>query len=207
MERCLPVQALGHSQRQNMLTPEKSSKSSLETARVIQPNLVYVINLPQSLANEALLRTPEFFGQYGRITKCVVNKVPVTQSGTVAYSVYVTFAQETEAALCIKACNNFEVQGHTLRATYGTTKYCSFFISGQTCPKVHCCFLHSLAPHRNTLDRYGLPINKHIQPEGAVLDQLNIRVLPQSNRPGFPKACVAPKKQLSCSSPDRSRPL
>ena len=76
--------------------------------------------------------------------------------------------------MCIKACNNFELEGHQLTATYGTTKYCSFFLNGRECPKPNCLFLHKLAPQGNTWDRNGIPINKHIEPSNSILDKLSI---------------------------------
>ena len=195
-----------------MLTPEKLTKLSvaelqhLQNARVIQNTLVYVINLPQVLADPELLQSPLYFGQYGNIAKFVQNKP--SASGFVG--VYITYAREEEAALCIKACHGFELMGHRLTATYGTTKYCSFFLSGKQCPKPNCMFLHKLAPQRNTLAREGLPLNKHIQPEDALIDKLKIELVPRPGMPGLPSARVVRERTASACvsashSPQRQR--
>jgi len=42
--------------------------------RVIQRNLVYVMNLSPSLADENLLMSEGYFGQYGSILKCKVKQ-------------------------------------------------------------------------------------------------------------------------------------
>lgn len=50
------------------------SKEALKHMRVVQRNLVYVIGLAPSVARDSLLERREYFGQYGRIVKLVVNK-------------------------------------------------------------------------------------------------------------------------------------
>ena len=47
-----------------------------------------------------------------------------------AYQAYITFNTEEEAAICIKACNKFVLDGNELSLTYGTTKYCNYFLKG-----------------------------------------------------------------------------
>ena len=49
-------------------------RSSLANMRVIRRTLVYAVGLPQDIATEALLSRPEYFGQYGRISKIVINR-------------------------------------------------------------------------------------------------------------------------------------
>jgi RING/Ubox like zinc-binding domain len=53
---------------------EASQRKHLTNVRVIQRNLVYMTNLPMSIAKEEMLRKKEYFGQYGKIIKIVVNK-------------------------------------------------------------------------------------------------------------------------------------
>lgn len=157
----------------------ETAPSSLQNTRIIQSTLVYLINLPESLTNEQLLRSYPYFGQYGTITKCMVSKSPM-QNQPASFAVYLTYSKEQEAAVCIKACNNYSLHGHTLHATYGTTKYCAFFISGKSCPKPNCLFLHEFAVDQNTVSREGLPVKKHIQPKNAVIDSLQIKVFHSS---------------------------
>jgi hypothetical protein len=49
-------------------------RSTLATMRVIRRNLVYAVGMPPSIATEELLRKPEYFGQYGKIAKIVINR-------------------------------------------------------------------------------------------------------------------------------------
>ena len=53
------------------------ARRNLSNVRVVQRNLVYVTNVPLSIAREDLLRRLEYFGQYGRISKIVVNRANV----------------------------------------------------------------------------------------------------------------------------------
>lgn len=55
------------------LDPPKD-RNQLANMRVIRRNLVYAVGLPPSLATEEILRKPEYFGQYGKISKIVLNR-------------------------------------------------------------------------------------------------------------------------------------
>ena len=181
-KRNLPKQApLGH-------LPE--DLAVLQHCRVIQRKLVYVINLPAALADEGLLRRYEYFGQYGSIDKLMLSKTSHPAQGKNTFAVYITFASEEQAVLCIKACHQFEIHGHTLSATYGTNKYCSFFLTGKSCPKAGCQFLHQLAAQRNMLTREGMPSKGHIQPENAMLDALEVVCEPPAHGMVLPLARI-----------------
>ena len=49
-------------------------RSVLATMRVIRRNLVYAVGMPPNIATEELLKKPEYFGQYGKIAKIVINR-------------------------------------------------------------------------------------------------------------------------------------
>ncbi|EXJ53935.1 hypothetical protein A1O7_09272 [Cladophialophora yegresii CBS 114405] len=124
---------------------ENSSRRNLAGVRVKQQNLVYVIGLIPSIKDEqALLQTlrgPEYFGQYGEIEKIVVSKAKpgATNQGI---GVYVTFARKEDAALCINSVDGSVNSDRVLRAQFGTTKYCSAYLRGETCTNRNCSFLH-----------------------------------------------------------------
>ena len=50
-------------------------------------------------------------------------------------SAYVTYHRPEDALKAIHAVNNVYVDGRTLKASLGTTKYCSHFLRGSQCPK------------------------------------------------------------------------
>jgi hypothetical protein len=130
------------------------SRKHLQGMRVTQKNLVYVIGLTLKLINDdalALLRGTEYFGQYGKIQKIMINKrkdIPPLRGGTFdksgsSVSVYVTFLRKEDASKCIAALDSAVVDGNTLRAAYGTTKYCTAFLQHRQCQNPNCMYLHS----------------------------------------------------------------
>ena len=71
-------------------------RSSLANMRVIRRNLIYAVGLPPSIATEDILRKPEYFGQYGKLAKIVLNRTNVTSSDPrrASASAYVTFVHK-----------------------------------------------------------------------------------------------------------------
>jgi RNA recognition motif-containing protein len=115
-----------------------SERKHLHNYRVIQRNLVYIIGLPNSLASEELLKKPEYFGQYGKITKMVIHKNGAQSTTTTTHSTnglsissYVTFQYKEDAKAAIQALEGFWIESHLIRASFGTTKYCNNFIRGK----------------------------------------------------------------------------
>ena len=118
--------------------------SQLVDVRVIQRDLVYVVGIPLQFANEDTLLKYEFFGQYGPIKKVVVNSTHV-HSGpnqTPSVSAYITFRNNEDALECIYSLENFSLDGNQLKASFGTTKYCSSFLRGMKCTNPDCMYLH-----------------------------------------------------------------
>ena len=126
--------------------------SKLSHVRVIQRNLVYVFGLPVSLAHDDILRKYEYFGQYGPIKKIVINTSHIhpeklndlkeNASTNLSVTVYVTFQNSKDALECIYALDGFVLDGVQMKASFGTTKYCSYFLKGQRCTNPDCMFLH-----------------------------------------------------------------
>ena len=50
-------------------------------------------------------------------------------------SAYITYHRCEDALRAIQAVNNIHVDGRTLKASLGTTKYCSHFLKGTQCQK------------------------------------------------------------------------
>ena len=71
-------------------------RTQLANMRVIRRNLVYAVGLPSSIANEDVLRRPEYFGQYGKIAKIVLNRNQASNGDPrrASCSAYVTFVHK-----------------------------------------------------------------------------------------------------------------
>ena len=103
---------------------------------------MYVIGVPAASAGDELLRRPEYFGQYGKIGKMVIHRNNSAPQASV--SAYVTFVYKDDAKAAIQALDGFWFEGHLLRASFGTTKYCNNFIRGVGCNNPDCVYLHDL---------------------------------------------------------------
>ncbi|KAL7748528.1 transcriptional repressor general negative regulator of transcription subunit 4 [Sorochytrium milnesiophthora] len=114
--------------------------------KVIQKNLVYVTGVPSSKANEDMLRSHDYFGQFGKIVKLVIHRKlpPSLQTHDPQVSVYITYANPQSAAQAIAFLDGAYVVGEArpLRASFGTTKYCASFLSGRSCTNRDCVYLH-----------------------------------------------------------------
>lgn len=147
---------------------ELAKRHHLAGMRVIQKNLVYVVGLNPPCSQEDLiptLRSEKYFGQYGKINKIVINKRNPNSSAnsfhnlgsnSPGYGVYVTFARKDDAARCISAIDGSISDGKLLRAAHGTTKYCSSYLRGQTCPNPNCMFLHEPGEEADSYSRQDL---------------------------------------------------
>lgn len=80
----------------------------------------------------------------------------------ISYSAYLTFHTEKEASTCIHATNGFELDGRKIKATFGTTKYCSYFIRDVVCPNPECLYLHCMGTTVDTFNREDILHNRHI---------------------------------------------
>lgn len=109
-------------------------------------NLVYIIGLSERIATEKTLSEDPYLGQYGPIRKVIVNtNSPFQRQTHSSYSAYVTYEQEADAAFAIIGLDGFEFDGNILRASFGMTKYCSFFLRKLQCQSQDCLFLHKFA--------------------------------------------------------------
>ncbi|KAJ1733043.1 transcriptional repressor general negative regulator of transcription subunit 4 [Coemansia biformis] len=110
---------------------ESNSRRHLANVRVVQKNLVYI------------LRSHDYFGQFGRINKIVINR---RQGGSNSQhptvGVYVTYTVREDAARAINAVDGSMLEGRVLRATFGTTKYCSYYLRNIPCQNPGCMYLH-----------------------------------------------------------------
>lgn len=90
--------------------------------------------LPLLLTLYQILRKPEYFGRFGKVVKVVINKDKI-YSGPQGPSVscYITYSQPLEAQNAIKSIEGSTVDGRLLRASFGTTKYCTYFLRGIRC--------------------------------------------------------------------------
>ena len=130
-------------------------RTQLANMRVIRRNLVYAVGLPPNVASEDTLRKPEYFGQYGKISKIVLNRSQTTGGDLrrASASAYVTFLYKEDTLSCILAMDGFYLDGRNIRASYGTSKYCSAFIKNVRCNNPECTYLHQMGDVEDTFTK------------------------------------------------------
>ena len=144
----------------------KNEIISLSKIRIIKKNLVHVHGLPSSLANTEKLSQFEYFGQYGKIQKILLSSKTNSETNKKTFSVYITYSNEKEASFAILAVDSLLVEGKLIRAFFGTTKYCNYFLNNSFCPNEDkCMFLHKLVQDKdiiidiNTIFSYNEHLN------------------------------------------------
>ena len=59
-------------------------------------------------------------------------------------SAYITFSRQEDAWAAICSVDGFRIMGRTIRASFGTTKYCNSFLRNLPCNNPDCLYLHEL---------------------------------------------------------------
>ncbi|XP_050380597.1 uncharacterized protein LOC126797885 isoform X2 [Argentina anserina] len=132
------------------------AKKHLTDVRVLQRNLAYIIGLPLNLAKEELLKRRDYFGQYGKVLKVSISR---TSTGDIQHAtnnsccVYITYSSEYEAARCIQSVHSFVLDGNSLRACFGTTKYCHAWLKNVPCSNADCMYLHDFGSQEDSFSK------------------------------------------------------
>ena len=167
---------LQNSQKQYQnINQEKSSKTlstlyinhqntNLSKIRILQKNILYVIGLSLKLANNEILKEYNLLGQYGKILKIVVNKSGYSQNrqNEITYSAYITYSNSKEASIALLSIDNTLLDNNLIRASYGTTKYCNFFLKGIECVNRECLYMHEWTKDNDMILREDISNNKVI---------------------------------------------
>ncbi|KAI7866146.1 hypothetical protein BDF14DRAFT_1816629 [Spinellus fusiger] len=185
---------------------EAVNRRHLANMRVVQKNLVYVIGLHPKLAVEETVRSHDFFGQFGKISKIVINKRPVAATATHPHThphistshantntstqpsaaVYVTYQRKEDAAKAIHSVDGSIIAGRILRASYGTTKYCTYYLRNMSCPNPSCLYLHEPGEDADTISKEELATGKH-----RMRDQLSTDAEEPMSPPVYSTASLA----------------
>ena len=95
------------------------------------------------------------------------------------YSAYITYSNEKEAAYAILCVDSLLIQGKIIRAFFGTTKYCSYFLNNQICPNLDkCLFLHQLIDDKDIIidDNMIFSYNEHINLSKKIINYSDLKM-------------------------------
>ncbi|VDN55705.1 unnamed protein product [Dracunculus medinensis] len=148
------------------------SRKHLSSYRVLQKNLVYVVGLSARVADPEILKKPEYFGKYGKIIKIAVGTTPQNGQQAASFTAYVTFARFEDALKAIQAVNNVQLDGRIVKASLGTTKYCSNFLRNQPCHKSECMYLHNVADLEISFTKEEMHLGRHSEYEKKLIESL-----------------------------------
>ncbi|KAF3859442.1 hypothetical protein F7725_021841 [Dissostichus mawsoni] len=163
------------------------NRKHLASVRVVQRNLVFVVGLSQRLADPEVLKRLEYFGKFGKIHKVVINNsTSYAGSQGPSASAYVTYLRSEDALRAIQCVNNVVVDSRTLKASLGTTKYCSYFLKSMQCPKPDCMYLHELGDEAASFTKEEMQAGKHQEYEQKLLQDLS------KNNPTFLQTPAVP---------------
>ncbi|KAK2197318.1 bifunctional NOT4 [Babesia duncani] len=142
---------------------DPSQAESLKDVRVIQRNLVYVVGIPARFAKKEVLRRQEYFGQYGKIQHMAINKSLTYNShwGGPSFTAYITYSKKSEASAAISGIDGSQLDNKLLKASYGTTKYCSYFLKGAKCCNIDCFYLHQFGDERDRFNKENSAAIRH----------------------------------------------
>lgn len=185
---------------------EGLGRRQLANVRVVQRNVVYVVGIAARFAKEELiptLRSNEFFGQYGKITKMVlVKRTP--SGGAPVVGLYITYNRREDAARCISAVDGTAPQGggrdDVMRASYGTTKYCMAFLRGASCNDHSCMNLHEWGDEKDCFTKEDLTTLKHTMKATERRARGTITVKKSEETDGLPRAASWGQKAVSTAS-------
>ncbi|WFD05996.1 RING-type E3 ubiquitin transferase [Malassezia vespertilionis] len=149
---------------------EATSRKHLANMRVVQKNLVYVVGLSPRFAREEFiptLKSVDYFGQYGRVSKILISKRVTNHkfgngSQDTSIGMYVTYQSKEDAARAIVAIDGSkEPGGRIIRASYGTTKYCTAYLRNLPCSNPGCTYLHEPGEEADSFTKEDLSTLRH----------------------------------------------
>ena len=79
----------------------KEKAESLKKLRIINQNLINVQGLPKNLVDIKILKSKEYFGQYGAIKNVIISTKINPDNSKEISSVYITYKNKIEAACAI----------------------------------------------------------------------------------------------------------
>ncbi|KAG0740912.1 hypothetical protein G6F62_006910 [Rhizopus arrhizus] len=169
------------------------SRRQLSSIRVVQKNLVYVLGMSSKHAYV----DNEIFRKFGRIDKVVLSKRSPAGSNAASVGIYVTFVRKEDASKAIVGLNGMEVDGKTVRASYGTTKYCTYYLRHMSCPNPNCMYLHEPGDDIDSYNKDTVTIGKHANtttnpPTGSMYPNKRIATAAKTDVPKTSTTAIKP---------------
>ena len=154
----------------------KEKAESLKKLRIINQNLIHVQGLPKNLVDIKILKSKEYFGQYGAIKNVIISTKINPDNSKEISSVYITYKNKIEAACAILCVDSLHIDGKIIRTFFETTKYCNHFLNNQKCPNLKkCFFLHQLVTNKDIIidANTSFSYNEHLNMSKKIIEKSN----------------------------------
>ncbi|KAG8186833.1 hypothetical protein JTE90_020511 [Oedothorax gibbosus] len=160
------------------------SRKQLANIRVVQKNLVYVHGLPVGLDTDEdrYRKIEKIFKDFGPVAKCIINnKTNYAGSQSHRASAYVTYQKIDDALRAFKNLPNLRIEGHDIKTSLGTTKYCSNFLKNVHCPKQDCMYLHEVADEELCFTKEQIHAGEHLACGVMLYDRMIDQIIQRNN--------------------------
>ena len=101
--------------------------------------------------------------KFGRVVKIVINRTPYGNPHNPSYGAYITYVNKEAALACVRAIDNSVFDDRVMRASLGTTKYCSNFLRNQPCTNKDCLYLHEKGDEAVSYTKEDMLAGRHTQ--------------------------------------------
>ena len=155
----------------NFFTKEKTE--SLQKIRILNTN---VQGFPKYLAKNYILKSPNYFGQYGKIINLRISDKINPDSNKKSYSAYITYSNKIEASLAILCVDSLMIEGKMIRVFFGTNKFCNYFLNNEKCQNSgKCLFFHRFPSDEDIIieSKTEFTYNDHLNLAKKILDIYN----------------------------------
>src|SRR5258706_5071729 len=106
-----------------------------------------------------ILRSNDYFGQYGKISKILLHKRTPPGSSDPIVGIYITYQRREDAARAIEKIDGSASpsgDGEVMHASFGTAKYCINFLRSVSCINTGCLDVHEWVDDRDCFTRQDL---------------------------------------------------
>lgn len=106
-----------------------------------------------------ILRSNDYFGQYGKISKILLHKRTPPGSSDPIVGIYINYQRREDAARAIEKIDGSaspSADGEVMHASFGTAKYCINFLRSVNCTNTGCLDVHEWGDERDCFTRQDL---------------------------------------------------